>query len=105
MPERTVSLTVYCCLLARLLSVFARCLFRPVLACSSRPRPFFTPAAACIQRRKELDKEAVRAKRGAYQAYDDEEFEGEIGPGAKRKVRVCVPVQATRQYGPSTAVL
>lgn len=40
----------------------------------------------CTQRRKELDKEATRAKRGAYQAYDDEEFEGEIGPGAKRKV-------------------
>lgn len=38
------------------------------------------------QRRKKLDKEAIRAKRGAYQAYDDEEFEGEIGPGAKRKV-------------------
>eukprot|EP00903_Cladosiphon_okamuranus_P006629 g6474.t1 len=38
------------------------------------------------ERRKELDKEAIRAKRGAYQAYDDEEFEGEIGPGAKRKV-------------------
>ncbi|CAB1112224.1 unnamed protein product [Ectocarpus sp. CCAP 1310/34] len=38
------------------------------------------------ERRMELDKEAIRAKRGAYQAYDDEEFEGEIGPGAKRKV-------------------
>ncbi|CAM9309961.1 unnamed protein product [Ascophyllum nodosum] len=38
------------------------------------------------ERRNELQKEAIRAKRGAYQAYDDEEFEGEIGPGAKRKV-------------------
>ncbi|CAM9108163.1 unnamed protein product [Scytosiphon promiscuus] len=42
------------------------------------------------ERRKELEKEAVRAKRGAYQAYDDEEFEGEIGPGAKRKVGILV---------------
>lgn len=33
-----------------------------------------------------MQKEAIRAKRGAYQAYDDEEFEGDIGPGAKRKV-------------------
>lgn len=39
-----------------------------------------------LQRRKELQKEAIRAKRGPYQAYDDEEFEGDIGPGAKRKV-------------------
>lgn len=57
------------------------------------PRPLL-PGPACTQRRKELDKEAIRAKRGAYQAYDDEEFEGEIGPGAKRKVRTGVLVQA-----------
>lgn len=38
------------------------------------------------ERREELQKEAVRAKRGPYQAYDDEEFEGDVGPGAKRKV-------------------
>lgn len=42
------------------------------------------------QRRKELEKEAVRAKRGPYLAYDDEEFEGDVGPGAKRKVRILL---------------
>lgn len=28
----------------------------------------------------------MRAKRGPYMAYDDEEFDGDVGPGAKRKV-------------------
>ncbi len=49
-----------------------------------------------MQRRKELEKEAIRAKRGAYQAYDDEEFEGEIGPGAKRKVSARAETKASK---------
>lgn len=49
-----------------------------------------------MQRRKELEKEAIRAKRGAYQAYDDEEFEGEIGPGAKRKVSARAQIEASK---------
>lgn len=60
--------------------------FRPVLSPTLTTSSLPPLHAACFQRRKELDKEAIRAKRGAYQAYDDEEFEGEIGPGAKRKV-------------------